>query len=1003
MIGRRLSHYEIKEEISRGGMGVVYRAVDVRLGREVALKVLPDDLVHDAARRERLVQEARAASHLEHPHIAVIHDVDEDDGVTFIAMELIRGEKLSDVLARGPLPLKRALDLAVEIAEGLARAHEKAVIHRDVKPANVMVTAEGHAKIIDFGLAKQNEPVAHEAATATLARPATEPGLILGTAAYMSPEQARGVRVDHRTDVFSLGVTLFEMLTSRLPFQGASSLDTMHAILTQPTPILPAMAGLPEMAVAHVQRVIEKCTAKDPDERYQGMRDLVVDLRAARRVLDSAAGTTTSGSTMVRPPIAPAARRVPLGLVAALGLVVAIAAAALWWWPRDPATVPPSGKPAVAVMYFENNTGDPSLEWMRTGLTDMLVTDLSQATEFEVLGTDRLLQILQELRRADDRVIAADVVQEVATRAAVDTVLVGSYVKAGETIRINARLQNARTGRIVTAERVEGAGPASVFSLVDELTRKLKASLTSMSSTPSSLIKKPGAPDDTAGLDRSLSEVTTESIEAYRHYAEAMDYHYRGLYAQAIPPFERAIDIDPRFAMALAKLAVVHSNLGHPDERDTYAKRALALIDRLTPRERYYIEGFYYTLRPETLARGIEAYRQGLALHPEQMASRHNLALKYQQLERYKEAIEQNEELVRRGIGTISTHSNLAASYLGDGDPGRALAIAEDVVRRHPTSALAYQTHGLYLISAGRYSEARQAMEKSLSINPRSFVPRLGLLSAALAERRWSDLEREIAALRQSDDPFQRMLGAGVSADLALIRGRGQSALAQFEQITQASIAPTDRAAYRGRIAAILVRMGRPGEAVVQAEGAVAEGRGTESEFETLETLAIAQAAARRFADAEKTIALLESRASILPSPRETRRVLVARGELARARGDKATALAELRKAESMLPPYGPPLGPASTHAQVWLASGMAAIDAGEDAAAARTLERLQGGHERVFDLDAWTRSFFLLGRIYERQGQRDKAREQFSAFLDLRRDGDMDREWIAEAEKKVK
>ena len=220
MIGRTLSHYQITEEISRGGMGVVYRAIDTRLGREVALKVLPEELTHDPERRDRLVQEARAASVLEHPNIAVIHAVDDVDGITFIAMELIRGHKLSEVLGRGPLSQARTLDLATEIAEGLARAHEKGIVHRDLKPANVMVTDEGHAKIIDFGLAKLSEPVDDNASTATVHGARTAEGVVLGTVAYMSPEQARGARIDHRSDVFSFGILLYEMATGRAAFHG---------------------------------------------------------------------------------------------------------------------------------------------------------------------------------------------------------------------------------------------------------------------------------------------------------------------------------------------------------------------------------------------------------------------------------------------------------------------------------------------------------------------------------------------------------------------------------------------------------------------------------------------------------------------------------------------------------------------------------------------------------------------------------------------------------------
>ena len=243
MLGRTLSHYEIKQELGRGGMGVVYRALDNKLDREVALKVLPRELMADASRRARFVQEAKAAAAIHHPHIATIHEIDEVDGVHFIVMELIEGEKLSELLARERLAVSRTLELAAEVAEGLEKAHEKRVVHRDLKPGNVMVTEDGHAKIIDFGMAKLLQPFRPPSGDGSDAetglRGATDPGQILGTVSYMSPEQARGETVDSRSDIFSFGILLYEMLSGRLPFQGKTGTDTLSAILRDPTPAFP--------------------------------------------------------------------------------------------------------------------------------------------------------------------------------------------------------------------------------------------------------------------------------------------------------------------------------------------------------------------------------------------------------------------------------------------------------------------------------------------------------------------------------------------------------------------------------------------------------------------------------------------------------------------------------------------------------------------------------------------------------------------------------------------
>ena len=286
MISKTLSHYEILEEISRGGMGVVYRARDVKLNRDVALKVLRSDLVVDDERKRRFVQEAQAAAALKHPNIAVVYEIDDVDDVTFIAMELIEGQNLGDLLARGRIPLSRALTLLVEIADALSAAHEKGIVHRDLKPANIMVTEDGHAKIIDFGLAKLLElPGGESSKMATLVKGDTRDGQVMGTLSYMSPEQARGQAVGHRTDIFSFGIVLHEMLTGELPFKAESAAEMPHAIIHDaPAPLGAAVSGV---SARELERIADKCLAKDPEERCQTAKDLFIDLRRVKRDSES--------------------------------------------------------------------------------------------------------------------------------------------------------------------------------------------------------------------------------------------------------------------------------------------------------------------------------------------------------------------------------------------------------------------------------------------------------------------------------------------------------------------------------------------------------------------------------------------------------------------------------------------------------------------------------------------------------------------------------------------
>ncbi len=285
MIGRTLSHYKVQEEIGRGGMGIVYRAIDLKLDREVALKVLRPDLVADPDRKRRFIQEAKAAAKLEHPHIGVVHEIDEAAGLTFITMELIRGKKLRDVVIEESLPVVRILEVATEVAEGLANAHEKGIVHRDLKPANIMVTEDGHAKIIDFGLAKLVEPLSERETEAETGQIGTDAGRVMGTVCYMSPEQARGQTVDYRSDIFTFGIVLFESVTGKPPFQAGSDPETLNAIINAATPSLGSSVA--DDVAYELQRIVDKCLAKARTDRYQGMRDLIVDLRATRRRLES--------------------------------------------------------------------------------------------------------------------------------------------------------------------------------------------------------------------------------------------------------------------------------------------------------------------------------------------------------------------------------------------------------------------------------------------------------------------------------------------------------------------------------------------------------------------------------------------------------------------------------------------------------------------------------------------------------------------------------------------
>jgi tetratricopeptide (TPR) repeat protein len=496
--------------------------------------------------------------------------------------------------------------------------------------------------------------------------------------------------------------------------------------------------------------------------------------------------------------------------------------------------------------------------------------------------------------------------------------------------------------------------------------------------------------------------VTTSSIEAYRYYAEGIAEHERGREHLAVGPLEKAVQIDPGFALALMKLSVVHSNMGHSNLRRQYAERALKHLDRLTPRERYYIEGYYYSDRTETLGKAIDAYKKGLELYPDAASSRNNLALIYLDLERYDDSIREYEDLRRRSFEFPGTYSSLAFAYASMGAFDKAQSVLDGFTREHPDSGNAFVGLGDVFLSNGRLDQAVMAYERAGQLVPGNPFAPLGLHDIALLRERWADAGGFATRLADSSDTFARILGTNVRAGDTIFKGRLTDGLRLLDQ--SASVAPgsVESAFTRNLAARVMLATGQPAAALAMAERAFSDSAGRRSEWDSLALIIEAHARLGHAADAARVLETLGTKANVLPSEREKRRVLLVKGVLALQRGDVNGAVASLTAAEQKLAPSYL-LGPDPPHVPIWFAAGEAYLATHRDADAALRFQKIvDSGELRTGSPIQFVRSLYYLGQISERRGDSAKAADYYRRFLRYWEDGEIDRERVADARKKL-